>query len=1236
MSNECKLEFEDFDDFDELDELDGIDWNNSELQIIEQKSSNLNYNTTTDNHPTNSYTPDKQHIIGFDEECGKTWHYPIDFPLRDYQFSIVRKCLFNNTLVCLPTGLGKTFIAAVVMLNFYRWYPQGKIVFLAPTKPLVNQQINACCKITALPRYEVVELTGATSSLKRVNLWRDNRVFFLTPQVMQNDLSSGICPAKDIVCCVLDEAHKALGNYAYTQVVKELLVNSVKFRVLALSATPGDDLSAIQEVINNLLINCIELRTEESIDVIPYTHHKKVEKYVVKIEGTLGEIHSKFLNVLSGIVKKLHSQKAVYTEDPKRLCRYQLIKARENFRSSVSGAFIGPVEGEFAVGISLYHSYEQLYSSGIRACYQSIKRLLSDGKSSARLRSEVIRNVELNQVMSKMEKLVDSMHKFFIRTNSMDPNLSIVSFGDASFDLTSTLASDDFFYSHPKLLKLEEIVVSHFRKATTDNTTNTRVMIFSSFRDSVEEISVMLHRHAPLVRVMCFYGHGNKPTGTKGQKGFTQKEQLKVMERFREGGYNVLVSTCVGEEGLDIGDVDLIVCFDSPKAPTRYVQRMGRTGRKREGRIVMLLSEGKEEQAYQKCQTSKKHIYKIVTEGHKHLNFHRDSPKMVPKHISPQPSKLYLQQQQQEEEEKIPPAIFSRGLRNNKKGKKILENYPGFSSAASEFNKNRDQFSLSKEDLNRWTVKYCLSQNDTLRIQQRLSAYTGHRPMLFLMDEQQRREISSIPVPDNTEPVDCSKWLDWQSSIQTGTISHSTASKSLIDCIKTIDNLKNSDTAADEHRAALQIDRTDSHEDQSIHTGLTQLTLRTNINKIPSKSHLPRNKKKHTKIDNSNSDSDIEHSITPTGTDNIIKFPDKPDNIDMNHPFASATVRQKIFALESSSDEINSDDSQAHKSRNFPSPPPAQCEDSVNSIEDLLNTPRYTRNKPVLPLSLEESTDQSIHSSPNKINIMDEESVELVFVDGNTSNNNTPIQTSFDIHVAPKHTLASPLQYDSSINGPGISMLSKTSTPNKSSNFIDPDVICIVRSNENPKNCTTISPMLNPITSSSFLEDIPGPANGNTNRVRRKAKTPNFESSDSENEALKSLCRKRKFQFKRQIISSQFSPVATVVNNPKKKRKLNYFIDHEAIESDGEYSQDSFQSLPTTSTSNADTNTEEISVISRLIADTSGSATGINESSMYARYVHDLISPPINQACKLVIDPKRHRTLATAGKNILK
>ena len=99
-------------------------------------------------------------IPGFDTSSGQLWIYPTNYPLRDYQFNIVQKALFRNTLVCLPTGLGKTFIAAVVMYNFYRWYPNGKILFLAPTKPLVAQQIEACYNVVGIPQCHAAEMTG--------------------------------------------------------------------------------------------------------------------------------------------------------------------------------------------------------------------------------------------------------------------------------------------------------------------------------------------------------------------------------------------------------------------------------------------------------------------------------------------------------------------------------------------------------------------------------------------------------------------------------------------------------------------------------------------------------------------------------------------------------------------------------------------------------------------------------------------------------------------------------------------------------------------------------------------------------------------------------------------------------------------------------------------------------------------------------------------------------------------
>ena len=101
-----------------------------------------------------------KNLPGFDICAGKMWIYPTNYPVRDYQYNIVHQSLFKNTMVTLPTGLGKTFIAAVVMYNFYRWYPQGKVVFMAPTKPLVAQQIEACYNIMGIPQDHTAEMTG--------------------------------------------------------------------------------------------------------------------------------------------------------------------------------------------------------------------------------------------------------------------------------------------------------------------------------------------------------------------------------------------------------------------------------------------------------------------------------------------------------------------------------------------------------------------------------------------------------------------------------------------------------------------------------------------------------------------------------------------------------------------------------------------------------------------------------------------------------------------------------------------------------------------------------------------------------------------------------------------------------------------------------------------------------------------------------------------------------------------
>ncbi|XP_046931618.1 Fanconi anemia group M protein [Lynx rufus] len=628
---------------------------------------------------------------GFCTSAGALWIYPTNCPVRDYQLHIARTSLFCNTLVCLPTGLGKTFIAAVVMYNFYRWFPSGKVVFMAPTKPLVTQQIEACYRVMGIPQSHMAEMTGSTQALTRKEIWRSKRVLFLTPQVMVNDLSRGACPAAEIKCLVIDEAHKALGNYAYCQVVRELVKYTDHFRILALSATPGSDIKAVQQVITNLRIGQIELRSEDSPDILPYSHERRVEKLVVPLGEELVAIQKAYIQVLEAFASSLIQRNVLMRRDIPNLTKYQIILARDQFRKNPSPNIVGIqqgiIEGEFAICISLYHGYELLQQMGMRSLYFFLCGIMDGTKGMTRAKNELSRNEDFMKLYNHLECM-------FAHTRGTSASgSSTIQKGDKD---------KNFVYSHPKLKKLEEVVVEHFKSWNTQNASEkkcgeTRVMIFSSFRDSVQEIAEMLLKHQPVIRVMTFVGHASG----KSMKGFTQKEQLEVVKQFRSGGYNTLVSTCVGEEGLDIGEVDLIICFDAQKSPIRLIQRMGRTGRKRQGRIVVILAEGREERTYNQSQCNKRSIYKAISGNRQVLHFYQGSPRMVPDGINPELHKMFITCGVYEPE---------KPSRNLQRKSSIFS----YKNGMKQSNSKKDWY-LSAEEFKLWNRLYRLRDSDEIK-----------------------------------------------------------------------------------------------------------------------------------------------------------------------------------------------------------------------------------------------------------------------------------------------------------------------------------------------------------------------------------------------------------------------------------------------------------------------------------------------------------------------------------------
>ncbi|XP_038632249.1 Fanconi anemia group M protein isoform X2 [Scyliorhinus canicula] len=477
---------------------------------------------------------------------------------------------------------------------------------------------------------------------------------------------------------------------------------------------------------------------------------------------------STFTSVLETFTRRLLNAGALLRKDVANLTKYQIVLSREQFRknppTTIMGAQRGMVEGDYALCISLYHGYELLLQMGMRSLYSYLEGIMDGSKGMTRARNELCRN-------SGFMEMYEQLKTMFANGSS----LACSQKGSGN--------RKQFIYSHPKLQKLEEVVEGHFKtwaESGDPNTSdgkvggaNTRVMIFSSFRDSVQEIAEMLSKHGPLVRVMTFVGHSSG----KNTKGFTQKEQLEVMKRFREGGYNTLVSTCVGEEGLDIGEVDLIICFDAQKSPIRLVQRMGRTGRKRQGRIVVLLAEGREERNYNQSQCSKRNIYKtILGNGNKSFRLYTNSPRMIPNGLIPVAHKMHITTGKYES---------SNVSSNSKQGRKstivLPESFTYRRTPVIKSTKSKEDGLLTPEEFEFWDRKFRLESDDL-----------GTPKLVPISFESVKDEPKAVDQESGAiHELSLSEWSLWQNRpFSTHFVEHSDRCRHFISIMDMIDLMR--------------------------------------------------------------------------------------------------------------------------------------------------------------------------------------------------------------------------------------------------------------------------------------------------------------------------------------------------------------------------------------------------------------------------------------------------------------
>ena len=497
---------------------------------------------------------------------------------RAYQKMIANSATTKNTMVILPTALGKTIISLLVCINTLYNNREKRILILAPTRPLVNQHRNSFVSCIKLLDDQIAMVTGKIPPHARTIVWNKKaiRLVFSTPELVKNDIIEKRLSLKDFFLIVFDEAHRAVKDYAYTFIAEQYMQHSTHPLILGLTASPGSEKNKIQNICNNLFIEHLEYKTEEDADVKRYINLIDVKwkwfdlpseyHYVKSILKTMLEEKLDWL-VSRNIIKK--DSRWIFKRDLITIgeqLRYSLNVRLEKERPSLYFALM-----QQSIALSLMHCIELIESQGFYSLWIFLNRTQLEESRSHRLLLNDHRIIEVKGLIEqlkiehpKIEYLIKILKERF----------------DSQFNLNG---NSNLTYSASEK--------------------KSRVLVFTQYRDTAQHIVELLNKSK--IKASRFVGQSEK----QGDPGMKQEEQNSILEYFKEGDFNVLVATSIAEEGLDIPEVDLVVFYEPVPSEIRHIQRRGRTGRKNIGSVIILAAKDTIDQRY--LDVSRKKIHKM-------------------------------------------------------------------------------------------------------------------------------------------------------------------------------------------------------------------------------------------------------------------------------------------------------------------------------------------------------------------------------------------------------------------------------------------------------------------------------------------------------------------------------------------------------------------------------------------------------------------------------------------------
>lgn len=488
---------------------------------------------------------------------------------RKYQEEIYKTCIDNNCLVVLPTGLGKTLIALMLTINRIKKYPKEKVLFLAPTKPLIEQHLNYFKNHLPELFGDMQLFTGAIKAEERKKIWQTADIIFSTPQCISNDLKKNFYDLKNVSLLIEDEAHRCVKNYSYNFVARKYIEQAEHPRILGTTASPGYTEKKIKEISKNLSINKIEIRTRDSKDVVSYIQKRSFQKITLELPKEFQEIRNILKVIFNEYIDALKKRKLLYGYPTKK----NLIELQKKIFISTTkrkdyNYLIGASLCASAIKIS--YAIELLETQTLFSFNNYLKELFKQAKEKkSKGVIKLVSNPKFNLAFIKLNELLSKK------------------------------------VEHPKVSKTIEIIKEELFKKNKK-----RIIIFSQFRSTSEILSKELNKING-INSNIFIGQAKK-----NGVGLNQKEQKQIIKDFSNNKINVLCSTSIGEEGLDIPEVDTVIFYEPIPSAIRTIQRAGRTARIKIGKLIFLITKSTRDEAYfyiskQKERKMKESIEKI-------------------------------------------------------------------------------------------------------------------------------------------------------------------------------------------------------------------------------------------------------------------------------------------------------------------------------------------------------------------------------------------------------------------------------------------------------------------------------------------------------------------------------------------------------------------------------------------------------------------------------------------------